>query len=256
MTRLLHGLVFIGAVGLLAAPAIAAAPTVTVYFDEALTMQSVDRLSPGQHTLYIAAEGFDEPLTAIEYRIVYPPGMTWIADVDVPVVKIGTTADGIAQAWGRPFGGTSRVVIAKSVVQWDPPSGSGFEVAVRPHPASGFVRGTVAPDHRLVEAEGQESYVGSSDRSPAGGSTPALYGANPNPFNPATRVTYWVPASAYVRLTIYDVSGRLVTTLVDDRRERGEQTVEWRAGDLPSGVYFCRLEVDDFTANKKLVLFK
>ena len=256
MTRYLRGLVFVAVVGLLASAAVAGTPTVTVYFDEALTMQSVDRLSPGQHTLYIVAEGFDAHLTSIEYKIDYPAGMTWVADRDMPPVKIGTTGAGITQAWGEPIDGTSPVVVAKVVVRWDPAGSSNFEVAVKPHPVFGFVRATVAPDHRIVEAKGETSFGGVSGRSPSGGSEPALYEASPNPFNPVTQITYWVPERAHVRLSVYDVSGRLVTTLVDDVRDSGEHTVGWRADDLPSGVYFCRLEVDDFSANRKVMLLK
>ena len=72
MKRLTYGLFCVVAVGLVASVSIAGTPTVTVYFDEALTMRSVDRLSPGQHTLYIVAEGFDADVMAMEYKIDYP----------------------------------------------------------------------------------------------------------------------------------------------------------------------------------------
>ncbi|UCH85239.1 MAG: T9SS type A sorting domain-containing protein [Candidatus Latescibacterota bacterium] len=256
MTRYACGLVFVAAVSLLVSSVVASPPTVTVYFDEALTMQSVDRLSPGEHTLYIVAEGFDERLRSIEYKIDYPAGMTWVADVDVPQVKIGTTGEGITQAWGEPIDGNSRVVVAKVVVRWDRQGGSNFEVAVKPHPEFGYVRAVVGPDYRIVEAEGQTSFGSVIGRTALGGSEPTLYEASPNPFNPVTQITYWVPKRAHVRLTVYDVSGRVVATLADEVRKSGEHTVDWLADDLPSGVYFCRLEVEDFSANRKLILLK
>ena len=60
MKRQMLGLIFIAVISLLAWSAVAGTPAVTVYFDEALTMRSVDRLGPGLHTLYIVAEGFAE----------------------------------------------------------------------------------------------------------------------------------------------------------------------------------------------------
>ena len=254
MKRQIHGLVFIAVISLLASAAVAGTPTVTVYFDEGLTMRSVDRLGPGLVTLYIVAENFDANLTAIEYQIDYPEGVTWIRDLDVPTVKIGTTEKGIAQAWVVPIDGSSPVVIAKSVVQWN--AGSNGEVAVRPHPTFGFVRATAAPDHRIIEARGEISYIGLSDRSPSRGSEPVLYGSRPNPFNPVTQITYWIPETAHVRLNTYDVAGRRVATLVNEVRDRGEHTVEWHADNLPSGVYFYRLDVGDFSEQRKVMLLK
>jgi hypothetical protein len=234
----------------------AGTPTVTVYFDEALTARSMDRSGPGPYTLYVVAEGFDAYLTAIEYKIDYPAGMTWVADLDVPPITIGTTGEGIAQAWAEPVDGFSPVVVAKAVVKVDETRERGGVVAVKPHPVSGFVRATAAPDHRVIEAQGGTSLGRSNDRPSSRGSRPALDRAYPNPFNPVTQITFWIPRQSYVRLTVYDVSGRLVTTLVNDVRNGGEHTVGWRADDLSSSVYFCRLEVGDFVDHKKVMLLK
>jgi hypothetical protein len=254
MKAQIRGLVFIAVISLFAAVSVAGPPTVAVYFDEGLTMRSADRLGPGLVTLYIVAENFDAHLTAIEYQIDYPAGVTWVADLDVPTVKIGTTVKGIAQAWAEPIDGFSRVVIAKSTVQWD--AGLSGEVTVRPHPTFGFVRATAAPDHRIIEAKGGISYVGKNDRTPSRGSEPVLYGSHPNPFNPVTQITYWLPQRAHVSLNAYDVAGRLVASLVNGMRDMGEHTVEWRADNLPSGVYFYRLDVGDFSERRKVMLLK
>ena len=252
MKRQTCGLFFFAVIGLLTSIAVAGTPTVNIYFDEALTVQSVDRLSPGQHTLYVVAENFDAYLTAIEYKIDYPAGMTWMRDVDLPVVKIGATPDGIAQAWGTPIDAFAPVVIAKAVVRWEPANESRGVLAVKPHPKTGFIRATAAPDHRIIQAKGGSA----SDKSSPNPSQAALLGANPNPFNPATQITYFLPQKEHVRLSVYDVAGRLVEQLVDGVQGGGEHTVEWRAGDLPSGVYFCQLEVGDVFENQKLILLK
>lgn len=252
MKRRTCGLFFFAVIGLLASIAVAGTPTVAVYFDEALTIQGVDRLSPGQHTLYVVAENFEAYLTAIEYSIDYPPGMTWIEDVDVPVVKIGTTPEGIAEAWGTPLDAFSRVVIAKVLVSWEPPSESPDALEVKPHPKTGFIRATAAPDHHIIKAKGGRAGNSSAREL----NEPALLGANPNPFNPATQITYFLPEKEHVRLAVYDVAGRLVVQLVDGVKDGGEHTVEWRADDMPSGVYFCQLEAGDVLQNQKLILLK
>jgi hypothetical protein len=259
MKRLTQGLFCVVIVSLLASVSTAATPRVTVYFDEAMTIRSVDRLNPGQHTLYVAAEGFDAPVTAMEYKIDYPAGMTWIEDIGLPPVTIGRTAEGIAQAWTMPVEAGSPAVVAKVLVRWTPVNDSPCEIAVVPHPATGFLRATVAPDHRCVEATGRTSYGGASDGSSQVGSLPVLYGANPNPFSQfdsVTQIRYWVPKREHVRLSVYDIAGRLIETLVDEVRTPGEHTARWGADDLPNGVYLCQLEVGEFTESKKVMILK
>jgi len=90
----------------------------------------------------------------------------------------------------------------------------------------------------------------------AGSSEVELNPAVPNPFNPTTRISYWLPREASVRLSVYDVAGRLVDALVEGSQPRGEHVVEWNAGGLASGVYFCRLEVEGEVRVKRMVLLK
>jgi len=78
----------------------------------------------------------------------------------------------------------------------------------------------------------------------------------PNPFNPVTRVSYYLPQAADVRVSIYDVSGRLVEKLVDGPRSSGEHTVEWNASRASSGIYFCRFEALGIVETRKLILIK
>ena len=85
----------------------------------------------------------------------------------------------------------------------------------------------------------------------------------PNPFNPATTINYAVPEgkSVQVTLKVYDLRGRLVNTLVDDRREAGNYNVFWSGADktgrqVSSGVYFYRIKAGEFTQTRKMVLLK
>jgi hypothetical protein len=85
---------------------------------------------------------------------------------------------------------------------------------------------------------------------------PALGNAYPNPFNPVTRLTYFVPDAAHVRLAVYDVTGRLVAELVNGAVDAGEHAIEWDAKGLASGVYFGRLETGGVVDIQRLVLLK
>ncbi len=78
----------------------------------------------------------------------------------------------------------------------------------------------------------------------------------PNPFNPVTRISFDLPVRSGVRLTVYNVAGQKVATLVDGVCRAGRHTVEWAAGEAASGVYLYRLETAEFTLTKKMLLLK
>ena len=84
---------------------------------------------------------------------------------------------------------------------------------------------------------------------------------HPNPFNPETTIQYDLPEVDVVRLSVYALTGQLVRILVDAERTAGTYSVIWdgRDGagrDVASGVYLCRMEVDDYLAVRKLLLVK
>ena len=78
----------------------------------------------------------------------------------------------------------------------------------------------------------------------------------PNPFNPTTTITYALPQQSKVRLSIYNLLGQELLTLVDRSEEAGYKSVSFDASALSSGVYFYRLEAGSFLQTKKLVLVK
>jgi photosystem II stability/assembly factor-like uncharacterized protein len=92
----------------------------------------------------------------------------------------------------------------------------------------------------------------------------ALYQNYPNPFNPATIINYDITITGFVRLSVYDVLGREVSTIVNQTQSPGKYQVEWDASNYPSGVYFYKLVVSgakplitaQYTETKKMVLIK
>ncbi len=84
----------------------------------------------------------------------------------------------------------------------------------------------------------------------------------PNPFNPATTISYDLPEAANVRLVIYDVAGQRVQTLVaGETVGAGRHEVVWNGTDeagrvVPAGVYFCRLDAGGYSETRRMALVK
>jgi len=84
----------------------------------------------------------------------------------------------------------------------------------------------------------------------------------PNPFNPSTKIKFTIKnvtlseAKNLVTLKVYDVLGNEITTLVNEVKPAGSYVVEFNAEELPSGIYFYRLQVDSFVQTRKMILLK
>ncbi len=78
----------------------------------------------------------------------------------------------------------------------------------------------------------------------------------PNPFSSATTIRYSLPQAMDVRLTVFDVLGREVATLVEARQEAGVYEVPFTASGLPAGVYLYRIEMDHLSATRRMVLMR
>jgi hypothetical protein len=85
---------------------------------------------------------------------------------------------------------------------------------------------------------------------------PELLAASPNPFNPTTSVEYYLPERQRVRISVFDVSGRMVAVLVDGVQSAGDHVARWQASGFASGIYFCRLESGSVVSTKKIVLLR
>jgi len=78
----------------------------------------------------------------------------------------------------------------------------------------------------------------------------------PNPFNPSTRINYFVPQESFVSIKVYDFLGREVMTLVNETKSIGSYEIIFNAVNLPSGTYFYTMIAGNYSATKKMILLK
>ena len=78
----------------------------------------------------------------------------------------------------------------------------------------------------------------------------------PNPFNPETVISWQLTVSSHVNLSIFNILGQKVATLVDKKQSAGHHQIEWDASGLASGIYLYHLKVNEHEISKKMVLMK
>ena len=83
-----------------------------------------------------------------------------------------------------------------------------------------------------------------------------LYQNYPNPFNPATSIYFSIPKDEFVSIKVFDLLGREVRTLVNEKRPAGMHNVYFDAGNLSGGMYFCRISAGNYSDVKKMMLIK
>jgi hypothetical protein len=116
--------------------------------------------------------------------------------------------------------------------------------------------------YRVISAEGEGQWIlfeTNLIRMPVLPLT--LYQNFPNPFNPATRISYYLPEAATVLLEVYDSSGRRVAVLAHEHEDRGLHSVEWTAlsetgRPFASSVYFCRLSAGKSVVSRKITIIR
>jgi predicted outer membrane repeat protein len=131
------------------------------------------------------------------------------------------------------------------------------------HPDSALypARGGLRDDMGAYGGSGLTVFIplGVGDRPNASASLPLMFdlGQNyPNPFNPTTAVSYQLPAVSDVRLVVYDLLGREVAVLVNEKKAPGRYEVGFDASGLSSGVYLYRLSAGSFVQTRKMVMVK
>jgi hypothetical protein len=78
----------------------------------------------------------------------------------------------------------------------------------------------------------------------------------PNPFNPKTKIGFRLQVAGFTTLKVYDIFGREVATLVNEKLQAGEHAVEWNAEKLSSGIYFYRITTESSIITRKAVLIR
>lgn len=84
----------------------------------------------------------------------------------------------------------------------------------------------------------------------------ALGNNYPNPFNPSTKINFAVPKASFTTLKVYDINGREIATLVNEYTQAGYYNVDFNAVNLASGVYFYRIQSNEFVDTKRMLLIK
>ena len=78
----------------------------------------------------------------------------------------------------------------------------------------------------------------------------------PNPFNPSTTISFQIKEFSDISINVYDINGRVVANLFDGFKSVGEYSINWNAGNIPSGTYFVNMNTNSFSSTQKLTLIK
>ncbi len=153
----------------------------------------------------------------------------------------GQTGYNAQNSLNKEFGLGNTTMIDTVIVKW--PGGS----------TETFTNLTPNQFYTITEGQGIVGIEPGTGHLPDGYS---LYQNYPNPFNPTTNITFSIRRSEYVGLNIYDLTGKLIETLIDTYLPAGAHSMSWDASNLPSGVYFYKFSAGAFTSTKKMTLLK
>ena len=207
-----------------------------VYFDSAPDSgYSVDNLAPA------APQGF-----GVAYNTGSGNQLSWAAPEEPDFVYCN-----VYRSTDPNFTpGPGNLVHATAASAWNDPAFDGWDVYYK----------VTAVDYAGNESDPSSTGTATGVTDRALPASFALHRNVPNPFNPTTVIPYDVPAGgAHVTLTVYDVTGRVVRTLLDTHVSQGRRSVTWDGCDhrgraVASGVYFYRLEASGYAKTHKMVL--
>jgi flagellar hook assembly protein FlgD len=80
--------------------------------------------------------------------------------------------------------------------------------------------------------------------------------AYPNPFNPITTIEYGLPKDSQVSITVYDMLGRIVKELINEKQSAGFHSIKWDASDLSNGLYLVKMAAGKYQKSQKVMLVK
>jgi len=144
-----------------------------------------------------------------------------------------------------------------------PPGDYIYRAVCGDHPGAVFAEDsfpfTKAGDLSVGGGHNNWSVEGWEGRSSTNKNTPIICELKqnyPNPFNPETNIEFKLPAESDVILAIFNIAGEEVARLLDTRLNAGRHSLAWNAEDMPSGIYFCRLQSAGYSGVRKMVLLK
>jgi uncharacterized repeat protein (TIGR01451 family) len=158
--------------------------------------------------------------------------------------KYGPTPDSVAHWFEFDFDGHTGAVIIADTINLHLIDGlrGDYDVTV-----NGIIKEPGGPIQYITNIDNDES------------SFPLQYKLHqnyPNPFNPITHIKYDLPKSSKVKIDIFNILGQKVITLVDDHKKAGSYSVDFNGSKFASGLYFYRIEADNFQKTRKMIFMK
>lgn len=231
--------------------------------------------APGARTCASSCHGGTAgSLTVSGFPTSYIPGQTYRVTIahtsGSPIVnfnatmRVGTTSS-VAGAFAAvlnstPYSGNDGGMYASphgidsAVFLWTAPTPGTGAVTLY---AAAF-QGTTSSSNgqsRAVAVTATEATTGIEINSP-GPREIALSQNFPNPFNPSTSISFHLPSASFVTLRLFDALGRETATLVDEILTEGTHTARWNATNVPSGVYYYKIQSGSSVQTKKMVLLR
>ena len=170
--------------------------------------------------------------------------------IDLPLKDVGHRAalgDGGTGFWLTGWAG----ILGNDTLDLDQIRGIGIEVSIFGPLDYELIRGEFILDNLIFNPK--STAILSSEQI---SKRFALEQNYPNPFNPTTTIVYSIPENAFVTMKVYDILGKEITTLINERKSAGNYSINFNASNLPSGVYFYRMQAESFVSTKKFVLLK
>lgn len=151
---------------------------------------------------------------------------------------------------GAPLSGTGTLLLLRAWAVWEAPP-------VSPLLMHDLVFNAGNPRARMVDGSVViDSICNQYLKNVSFAAAPQLWQNHPNPFNPATRITFALPSPAGIRLDVLSIDGRMIATLAHGNFEAGRYDVEFHAAGLPSGLYVYRLTAGAHSLQRRMLLLR
>ncbi len=211
-------------------------------------------------------------VTDVTGQDIYSFGCKLTFDSNVLEATGATSAGSLSETWGAPTAGTASGEIQIGAAGASALSGSGELLWVNFHVKGGEGASTTIHFDNFMFNEGspaattvdglfsvsEGNAVNKKNEIPKEFSLSQNY---PNPFNPSTKIKYSLPQNSQVNITIYNINGNVVKTIINNFQMQGTYEIDWHGTDnenhkAPSGIYFYRIEAGHFIEIRKMTIIK